>query len=84
MTDKEIRDNAIRYIGVGYDKYELQRLLDGEEPLDGFHEEPLVRAFIAGANSRNEELDALRKRYEELKDYASDRMMLPRKFLNNE
>ena len=46
-----IREAAIRYLGASYDKDQLDRLLSGEVQPHPVHEEPIVRAFIAGAKS---------------------------------
>ena len=43
------REAAIRYLGAYYDKEALDLLLSEERKPHPVHEEPIVRAFIAGA-----------------------------------
>lgn len=50
MTREEmIRQSAIRHIGCDYDTAILKKLLNGTEQPHPEHEEPLIKAFIAGA-----------------------------------
>lgn len=48
--EAQIRQDAIRYVGANYDKEQLDLLLSGETQPHPVHEEPLIRAYIAGAH----------------------------------
>ena len=54
-----IREAAIRYVGANYDKEQLEMLLSEETTPNPVHEEPLIQAFIAGANSQNKTIGRL-------------------------
>ena len=64
------REAAIRYLGANYDKDQLDRLLSGEVKPHPVHEEPIIRAYIAGAESRDEEVDQLKD------DHENDRLFI--------
>ena len=66
------REAAIRYVGANYDKEQLEMLLSEETTPHPVHEEPLIQAFIAGAKSRNEEVDELKERHEEDRLYVEE------------
>ena len=59
------REAAIRYLGANYDKDQLDRLLSGEVTPHPVHEEPIIRAYIAGAESRDEEVDKLEEQHDD-------------------
>lgn len=67
--EAQIRKDAIRYVGANYDKEQLDLLLSGETQPHPVHEEPLIRAYIAGAHRRDEEIEDLEFR---LRDKKAD------------
>ena len=61
MTEEQMRHNALVYLTEGYDEYHREQLLNGEDTPHPVHEEPLVRYHIAGAHSRDKEVNDLEK-----------------------
>ena len=56
-----MRHNALVYLTEGYDEYHREQLLNGEDTPHPVHEEPFLRYHIAGAHSRDKEVNDLEK-----------------------
>ena len=61
MTEEQMRHNALVYLTEGYDEYHREQLLNGEDTPHPVHERPIVEAHVAGAHSRDKEVNDLEK-----------------------